>query len=103
MSTAKVWMLITGIFEILLGIPVLGGLFILSTFYTPLFVMFFLHIVTLAVSARYNEAKHGSILGIITSLVAVIPFVGMVMHLITGILLVVSAAQKQPQHRTTNM
>jgi len=86
---------ITGSFEVLLGIPILGGAFIIGTYYTPLALMFILHIVTLILSAKNGEAKYGSILGIVTSLVAWIPFVGMVLHIISGILLMVSAAKNE--------
>lgn len=97
MTSSRVMKWITGSFEILLGIPVLGGAFIIGTYYTPLAFMFILHIVTLILSAKNREAKYGSILGIVTSLVAWIPFVGMVMHIITGILLMVTAAKNEKQ------
>jgi hypothetical protein len=83
---------ITGALEILLGIPVLGAAIVIGGAYVPLGVMLILHIVTLVLSVKNNEVKYGSILGIITSLVAWIPFVGMTLHIITGILLMVSAA-----------
>ncbi|CAI6086782.1 hypothetical protein [Cohnella sp. JJ-181] len=95
MSGSKVLKWITGALEILLGIPVLGAIIVIGFGYVPLFVMFVLHIVTLVLSAKNQEAKYGSILGIVTSLVAWIPFVGMIMHIITGILLMVSAAKRE--------
>ena len=95
MTSSKVMKWVTGAFEIFLGIPFLGGLIIIGTYYTPLVVMFILHIITLVLSSRNNEVKYGSILGIVTSLVAWIPFVGMIMHIVTGILLMVSAAKKE--------
>ncbi|WP_282154735.1 hypothetical protein [Cytobacillus gottheilii] len=93
MKTSTILKWITGGFEAALGIPFLGGLLILSTAWTPLFVMLVLHIVTLVFSANECEKKHGSILGIVTSVVGFIPVIGMVMHIITAILLMIDAAK----------
>lgn len=97
MTSSRILKWVTGSFEILLGIPILGGAFILGTYYTPLVVMLILHIVTLILSAKNKEAKYGSILGIITSVVAWIPIVGMILHIISGILLMVTAAKNDSQ------
>ncbi|RJE84644.1 hypothetical protein D3P07_22190 [Paenibacillus sp. 1011MAR3C5] len=94
MTGSRVMKWVTGSFEILLGIPLIGGAFILSTAYVPLGIMLILHVVTLILSASNKEPKYGSILGIVTSVVAWIPFVGMALHIITGILLMVTAAKK---------
>ncbi len=94
MTGSRIMKWITGSFEIFLGIPLIGGAFIISTAYTPLAAMFILHIITLVLSSKNQEPKYGSILGIVTSLVAWIPVVGMILHIITGILLMVTAAQK---------
>jgi len=102
MTSSRILKWVTGSFEILLGIPLLGGAFIMATYYTPLGVMFILHIITLILSAKNGEAKYGSILGVVTSLVAWIPFVGMVLHIITGILLMVSAAKRDSRPAVTH-
>jgi predicted branched-subunit amino acid permease len=88
-STILKW--VTGGLEALLGIPILGGTLIIGLAWTPLIVMLILHIVTLVFSVRENEKKHGSILGIVTSCVAWVPFVGMTMHIITAIILMIDA------------
>lgn len=93
MSNVKTLLLITGIFEIIIGVPVLGGLIVINMLYVPLVVMLALHIVTLVLASQHNADKHGSILGIVTSVIAIIPVVGMIMHLITGVLLLVSASK----------
>lgn len=98
MSSSRIMKWITGSFEIFLGIPVLGGAFVLGLYWTPLFVMLILHIITLVLSKQNKEPIYGSVLGIVTSLVAWIPFVGMIMHIISGILLMVTAAQKPKQN-----
>lgn len=88
-STILKW--ITGGLEVFLGIPFVGGTFVISLLWTPLAIMLVLHIITLIYSSNENEKKHGSILGIVTSTIAWIPFVGMIMHLITGGILLADA------------
>ncbi|PLS15849.1 hypothetical protein CVD28_20315 [Bacillus sp. M6-12] len=93
MKTSTILKWVSGGLEGLLGIPVLGGAIVIGFAWTPLFIMALLHIITLVFSAKENQNKHGSILGIVTSLLAWIPFVGMIMHIITAILLMVDAAR----------
>lgn len=92
-STAMKWL--TGCFEFILGIPFLGASIVIGFSWTPLGVMLLLHVITLILSARDGLNKHGSIIGIMTNLIAWIPFVGMTMHLITGVLLMVDASRKK--------
>jgi hypothetical protein len=92
-STLLKW--ITGGLELLLGIPILGALVIISSSWTALWVMLAFHIVTLVFSARENTKIHGSILGIIASIAGIIPIVGMIMHLITGGMLLADASQAE--------
>lgn len=97
MTPSRILRWVTGALEIVLAIPLIGATIVVGFLYIPLVVMFVLHILTLILSNSNREPSHGSILGIITSLVAWIPFVGFVMHLITGILLMVSAARGNVQ------
>lgn len=92
-STVLKW--VTGGIEALLGIPVLGGAIVLSFAWQPLFLMLILHIVTLVFSVKEFQNKHASIIGIITSVVAWIPIVGMIMHIITAIVLMIDAARSR--------
>lgn len=94
MGASKALRWITGSFEIILAIPLLGAAIVIGSAYSALGLMFILHLVTLIVSSKDNEPIYGSVLGIVTSVLAWIPFVGWVLHLITGILLMVSAGQK---------
>lgn len=94
MTAPRIMKWVTGALEIFLAIPLVGGAFVMGFYYTPLVIMFILHLVTLILSAKNKEAKYGSIIGVITSLVAWIPIVGWIMHLLSGIFLMVSAAQK---------
>ncbi len=63
--------------------------------------MLALHIVTLVLTKKDGGDTTGSILGIITSCVAWIPFVGMVMHIITAIFLMIDAS-KADDYESTN-
>lgn len=94
LTSSRILKWVTGALEILLAIPMLGAAIVMGSYYTVLGVMLVLHIITLVLSSTNNEPKYGSILGIVTSLVAWIPFVGWVLHLLSGIFLMVSAAQK---------
>lgn len=96
MSGSRIMKWITGALEIFLGIPLIGAAVIVGLVWTPLAVMLVLHIVTLVLSVQNNETKYGSIMGIVTSCIAWIPFVGMIMHILTGIFLMVSAAKPSP-------
>jgi len=97
MTGSRIMKWISGSLELILAIPVFGAALIISSWYTVLGVMLILHIVTLVLSAKNNEPKYGSILGVITSLVAWIPIVGWVLHLLSAIFLMVTAAQKSKQ------
>lgn len=88
-STGMKW--ITGVAEAGLAIPLIGGIIVMGSGYNVLGVMFILHAITLVLSIRDMTGKSASILGLVTSAVSIIPFIGWFMHLITAIALVVSA------------
>lgn len=92
MKTSQILKWVSGGFEALLGIPFFGGLLVISLGWSPLGAALILHIVTLIFCAQERTSYPGSILGIVTSLIAWIPFVGMIMHLTTAIVLLISAA-----------
>lgn len=85
---------VTGGCELVLAIPFLGGLIVIGTGYVALGLMLLLHIVTLVLSTNQKEPGYGSIAGIITSVLAWIPFVGWFLHGLTAILLIISAVRK---------
>ncbi|MGU3472903.1 hypothetical protein ACLBWT_17375 [Paenibacillus sp. D51F] len=93
MPASRTMKWLTGVMELVLGIPLAGALIVIGFGYVPLFVMLILHIITFALSKSNGESSSGSILGIITSLIAWIPFVGMAMHLATAVTLFVSASR----------
>ncbi|SHG87342.1 hypothetical protein [Ornithinibacillus halophilus] len=97
-STILKW--ITGGLEAFWGVPFIGGTIILSMAWTPLVVMLVLHIITLIFCISEERKYHGSILGIITSAIGWIPFVGMIMHIITAIFLLIDAYKSQQYDKT---
>ena len=76
---------ISGAFEAFLGIPIIGGIFIISSGYTPLLIMFFFHIAIVIIAKSQGQTAYGNIFGIVTSCLALIPIVGMILHMITAI------------------
>lgn len=92
MSLSRIMKWVTGGSEAFLGIPLIGGSFILSTSWGALLVMFILHTVTLFIARNEKGNITGSILGMVTSFIGVIPVVGMIMHIITAIVLLIDAA-----------
>ncbi|QJC53280.1 hypothetical protein HGI30_17995 [Paenibacillus albicereus] len=97
MSLPKVLRLISGICEGLLAIPILGGLFVISSGYAALGFMFVFHLIVLFVSLSHREPVYGSAAGLAASLLGWIPFLGFFLHLISALLLVVSAFQGGPR------
>ena len=79
--------LTTAILESLLAIPILGGSIIVSLVWTPLLVMLVLHIITLVMSVRERTSIYGNIVGIVASVLGIIPFLGMALHILAAILL----------------
>jgi hypothetical protein len=93
MSPSKVLKWVTGGLEAILGFPVLGASIVIGLFWTPLAVMLILHIITLVLAKKEGTTSNGSILGIVTSCIAWIPFVGMIMHILSAIFLMIDAAK----------
>lgn len=87
MGASKTLKLVTGCLELLLGIPVLGGLIVIGSGYSVLWFMFIFHVVTLVISLRERAGGIGSLAGILTSCLAWIPILGMLMHLATAAVL----------------
>lgn len=73
------------IYETILAIPLLGGLIIISFAWTPLAIALAGHIVALVFSVEYNKKKTGPIIGIVASVLGIIPFVGMILHILAAI------------------
>lgn len=91
-KTSVMLLWIAGLAEAFLAIPFIGGGFVLSTGYSVLGIMFVFHAITLFFCFREFSPKSGPILGLITSLLAWIPLVGWVLHLVTAIVLFINAS-----------
>lgn len=100
MSLSRLMKFVTGGMEAFLGIPVLGGAFVIFTGYTALWVMLALHVVTLLICHKENAGRLGSIVGIVTSLIGFIPIVGMFMHIVSAIVLILGALAQQDGNYT---
>ncbi|NGP45236.1 hypothetical protein G4V62_09830 [Bacillaceae bacterium SIJ1] len=96
MQRYRLMKLISGIYEALLGIPILGGLIVVGFLYTPLFVGLILHVITLAIARKEGGPTAGSLFGIVTSCIAWIPFVGMIMHIISAFVLIFEGVKEKP-------
>ncbi len=99
MKVSRILMLVAAACELLLAIPVLGGWFVLATGWGALGFMFLLHLVTLVLAARERVPYYGPIVGLVTSALGWVPFLGWAMHLASGIALLVNAFQGQQQQR----
>lgn len=97
MSNSRIMKLVTGVFEAILAIPILGGTIVMGFSYIPLVIMLVLHIITLVLTNKDNGASVGSILGIVTSCLAWIPILGWLMHLVTAVILFINAATSDEQ------
>lgn len=102
MSVSRILKWVTGAFEAFLAIPLIGGAFIISLYWTPLLVMLILHIITLVLTKKDEGKSVGSILGIITSCVGWIPVVGMIMHILSAIFIMINAAQPDNKSISNN-
>ena len=74
--------------ELFYGIPFLGGSFILGLSWQPLFVNMFLYLIMLVILMVDKQIAVVPLLGIIGSIIAFIPFIGMIVHWILFFLLI---------------
>jgi hypothetical protein len=93
---------VSGLFELILAIPVIGGFIIVGNGYLPLTIAFFLHLATLMICVAEKRSFKSSVLGIITSSIAWIPVVGWFFHGVTSIALFVSAYQTSKKISTSS-
>lgn len=92
---SQVYKWVIGGFEAILGFPLLGGLFIISMSWSPLYIMFGLHIIGLVLASREGRSKTGHLIGVFASALGWILGVGMVLHILTAIFLFVEAAKNR--------
>lgn len=84
----KLTLILAIVFELILGIPFFGWVAVTTTAWIPLIFMLILHITNIVLARKQHiPVPSGNKLGIVTSIFGFIPFVGMVLHIITAILL----------------
>lgn len=91
-SKVKTLKWISGGYEAILGIPFIGGSIVIGFGYTPLVVALIIHIITLVMAKKAGVTAFGNILGIVTSCLAWIPILGMILHIISAIFILLDAA-----------
>lgn len=89
--------LLATVFEGVLAIPVIGGTIVIGTYYGALGVMFLLHaaVLVLRILDKKGESLVAPGFGMVASVLAVVPFLGFVLHVATFILYIVDFAQKK--------
>lgn len=100
-KSSRILKWVGGGIECLLGFPFLGGTLIIGLAWIPLIIMLAFHIVGLVIAVKANNKKTGHILGIIANSVGFIPFVGMIMHILTAIFIMMEAHQEGKQEKET--
>jgi hypothetical protein len=85
LTVVRLYKMFLGIVELFFAIPILGGTIILAHAWAPLGVLIMLHVVGLVVSFGTGKSKSGHVFGIIGNMLAIIPVVGMILHLFIGI------------------
>lgn len=94
MSSGRILKWVTGAMEAFLGIPFVGGLTVISFVYLPLMIMLILHIITLVYCNQEELDNAPSTLGIITSCIAWIPILGMLLHIMTAVFILTTVAKE---------
>ncbi|MFF2019169.1 hypothetical protein [Paenibacillus sp. NPDC058177] len=98
-SLAKLLKWVTFLYEAFLAIPFVGGIFVVANGWTPLGIAFLLHAITIVVMMKERGPFVGNALGVITSVVALIPVVGWIMHGLTAICLFVESVMVSQRTR----
>ncbi|ASA25356.1 hypothetical protein [Paenibacillus donghaensis] len=84
-------------YEAFLALPFIGGAFVVANAWTPLGIAFLLHAFAVIVLLKERGPFLGNALGIVTSVVALIPFVGWIMHGITALVLLIEGISRSRQ------
>ncbi|MFD2705892.1 hypothetical protein [Salibacterium lacus] len=79
---------ITGGFEALLAIPIIGGSIVVFSGYSALWTAFILHLIAIAIMFVYRRSKAPNIFGLVASVIGLIPVVGWIMHVIAAVWLI---------------
>ncbi|NGP46685.1 hypothetical protein G4V62_17675 [Bacillaceae bacterium SIJ1] len=91
MSLPTILKWVTGVIEAGLGIPFIGGIFIVANGWAPLWIMLVVHVVVLLINRSHKKRIIGPAFGIGASLLGFIPVVGMISHIVAAIVLLIDA------------
>ncbi|WP_018661606.1 hypothetical protein [Heyndrickxia acidiproducens] len=86
-SLTRIYKILLGLTELFFGIPFLGGIIIFSNLWAPLGGLFLLHLVGLVLAIVGGKAKWGHVFGMAGNVLAIIPGVGMILHILIGIVI----------------
>lgn len=89
MAIQRAYKIVLGLAELFFAIPVLGGLIIVAHAWTPLTALIILHAIGIFLSCNEHKSFGGHVVGIIGNILAWIPILGWIIHLIVGIILLV--------------
>ncbi|MBS4174894.1 hypothetical protein [Bacillus sp. FJAT-49736] len=84
-SILRLYKIIIGLVELFFGIPFIGGLVIIAHGWSPLGFLIVFHFIGLILSFISYKSKAASLFGIVGNIIAFIPFIGMVMHILIGL------------------
>lgn len=88
-------------YEAFLALPLIGGMFVLANAWVPLGIAFLLHAAAVVILLKERGPVIGNVIGVVTSIVALIPVVGWIMHVITAIVLLIeglTASRRRPRY-----
>lgn len=98
-SNVKTLKFISGCYEAILSIPILGASIVIGFGWTPLIVGLIIHIITLIVAKKAGFTAYGNIFGIITSCLAWIPGLGWILHVLSAIFILIGAFLQKSQYQ----
>lgn len=90
-SNVRTLKFISGGYEAILAIPIIGASIILGFGWTPLVVALIIHIITLVLAKKAGLTAYGNIFGIITSCLAWIPGLGWILHVLSAVFILIGA------------
>jgi len=90
-SNVRTLKFISGGFEAILGIPILGASIVIGFGWFPLVIALIIHIITLVLAKKAGLTAYGNIFGIITSCLAWIPMLGWILHVLSAVFILIGA------------
>ncbi|MNI58138.1 hypothetical protein D3C73_1132350 [compost metagenome] len=100
-SLGKLFKWGTFTYEAFLALPFIGGAFVVANAWVPLGIAFLLHAAAVIILLRERGPVVGNLIGIVTSVVGIIPFVGWIMHAVTAIVLLLEglfSSRQRPRY-----